>query len=110
MSNRIDEIKNELLGMPEVIRFKELEGYINKNERINTLFSQVKEKQKQMINAKEFNQHNQYNIYNKEYNDLLNELYNLPFVEEYLELDDIINQKLGSLSLLIEKELENKMK
>ena len=61
MSNRIDEIKNELLGMPEVIRFKELEGYINKNERINTLFSQVKEKQKQMINAKEFNQHNQYN-------------------------------------------------
>ena len=110
MSNRIDEIKNELLDMPEVIRFKELEGYINKNERINTLFSQVKEKQKQMINAKEFNQHNQYNIYNKEYNDLLNELYNLPFVEEYLELVDIINQKLGSLSFLIEKELENKMK
>ena len=110
MSNRIDEIKNELLGMPEIIRFKELEGYINKNERINTLFSQVKEKQKQMINAKEFNQHNQYNIYNKEYNDLLNELYNLPFVEEYLELVDIINQKLGSLSFLIEKELENKMK
>ena len=110
MSNRIDEIKNELLGKPEVIRFKELEGYINKNERINTLFSQVKEKQKQMINAKEFNQHNQYNIYNKEYNDLLNELYNLPFVEEYLELVDIINQKLGSLSFLIEKELENKMK
>lgn len=110
MSNRIDEIKNVLLGMPEVIRFKELEGYINKNERINTLFSQVKEKQKQMINAKEFNQHNQYNIYNKEYNDLLNELYNLPFVEEYLELVDIINQKLGSLSFLIEKELENKMK
>ena len=110
MSNRIDEIKNELLGMPEVIRFKELEGYINKNERINTLFSKVKEKQKQMINAKEFNQHNQYNIYNKEYNDLLNELYNLPFVEEYLELVDIINQKLGSLSFLIEKELENKMK
>ena len=110
MSNRIDEIKNELLGMPEVIRFKELEGYMNKNERINTLFSQVKEKQKQMINAKEFNQHNQYNIYNKEYNDLLNELYNLPFVEEYLELVDIINQKLGSLSFLIEKELESKMK
>ena len=110
MSNRIDEIKNELLGMPEVIRFKELEGYINKNERINTLFSQVKEKQKQMINAKEFNQHNQYNIYNKEYNDLLNELYDLPFVEEYLELVDIINQKLGSLSFLIEKELESKMK
>ena len=110
MSNRIDEIKNELLGMPEVIRFKELEGYINKNERINTLFSQVKEKQKQMINAKEFNQHNQYNIYNKEYNDLLNELYDLPFVEEYLELVDIINQKLGSLSFLIEKEIENKMK
>ena len=39
-----------------------------------------------------------------------NELYNLPFVEEYLELVDIINQKLGSLSFLIEKELENKMK
>ena len=110
MSNRIDEIKNELLGMPEVIRFKELEGYINKNERINTLFSQVKEKQKQMINAKEFNQHNQYNIYNKEYNDLLNELYNLPFVEVYLELVDIINQKLGSSSFLSEKELEKKMK
>ena len=39
-----------------------------------------------------------------------NELYNLPFVEEDLELVDIINQKLGSLSFLIEKELENKMK
>ena len=63
------------------------------------------EKQKQLVNAKEFNQKEQAKIYEEEYNKLKQELLDMPFVEEFLELVDILNSKLN----IISSELEDKL-
>ncbi len=103
--NNIDELKNYFLSLEEVKRFKELENYILNNKKIKDSFESLKEKQKQLVNAKEFNQKVQYKIYEEEYLKQKEELLDMPFVEEYLELVDIINSKLEELSF----ELENKL-
>ena len=105
VSNRITEIKKEFLSLPEVIRIQELEKYIDNNASINNKLNELKEKQKQMVNAKEYNQLNQYKIYLDEYNNLKSELLDLPFVEEYLELLEIVNEKLTGLTNEIEYKL-----
>lgn len=105
MSNRITEIKKEFLLLPEVIRIQELEKYIDNNASINNKLNELKEKQKQMVNAKEYNRLNQYKIYLDEYNNLKSELLDLPFVEEYLELLEIVNEKLTGLTNEIEYKL-----
>ncbi len=103
--NNIDELKNYINNLEETKRYKELEKYIDNNEKIKLKFAELKEKQKQLVNAKEFNQLKQAKIYEDEYNKIKEELFNMPFVEEYVELVEIINEKLD----LIANEIENKL-
>ena len=105
MSNRIDSIKDYFNSLPEVKRIKELESFIDSNKDINDTFNAIKEIQKKMVNAKEYNQYNQYKLYLDEYNSLKNKLMDLPFVEEYLELLEIVNSKLVFLTQTIEQEM-----
>lgn len=105
MSNRIDNIKEYFNSLPEVKRIKELESYIDSNNEINDTFNAIKQIQKKMVNAKEFNQINQYKLYLDEYNLLKDKLMDLPFVEEYLELLEIVNNKLIFLTQAIENEI-----
>ncbi|MBQ9124993.1 MAG: YlbF family regulator [Acholeplasmatales bacterium] len=105
MSNRIDNIKEYFNSLPEVKRIKELESYIDSNNEINDTFNAIKDIQKKMVNAKEFNQINQYKLYLEEYNLLRDKLMDLPFVEEYLELLEIVNSKLVFLTQTIEQEM-----
>ena len=97
----IDEFKN----LEEVKRIHELEGFIDKKSDIKLLFNKLKLKQKQLVNAKEYNQINQYNLYLNEYNELYKKLIDYPFVEEYLELLDIIDKMLVSVCKNIENGL-----
>ena len=105
MSKRIDNIKEYFNSLSEVKRIKELESYIDSNREINNTFNAIKEIQKKMVNAKEFNQYNQYKLYLDEYNLLKDKLMDLPFVEEYLELLEIVNSKLVFLTQTIEEEM-----
>ena len=104
MSN-IDKLKDYFKDLEETKRLKELENYINNNEKIKKAFEALLEKQKQLINAKEFKQEKQAKIYEDEYNKLKEELYDMPFVEEYIELVEILNSKLE----IVTSELENKL-
>jgi len=104
--SNIDELKNYFNNLEEVKRFKELEKYILNNEKIKKAFEALKEKQKQYVNAKEFNQINQAKIYKEEMDNLKKELIEMPFVEEYLELVDIINEKLDTLTNELEIKLD----
>lgn len=103
--SRIKEVKVEFLATPEVKRIKELEAFIDNNDDINTLFIRLKEIQKQMVHAREYNQPNQYNIYKDEYNSVYNELLDMPFMEEYLELLEIVDGRLSSFTYTVEKEI-----
>ena len=104
-----DKIIDYFNNLEEVKRIKELEPYIKNNKEINDKFIELKDIQKKMINAKEFNQINIYYELKKEYDKKKNELFDLPFVEEYLELVDIVNNMLNDLSneinYLIDKEI-----
>ena len=105
---KIIDYFNEL---PEVKRLKALEPYIKNNEDINNKYIMMKDLQKKMVASREFDLINQYNEYKKEYEKIKNELLDMPFVEEYLELVDEINQLLNNLSdeinYLIDKEINN---
>lgn len=103
--SRIKEVKVEFLATPEVKRIKELEAFIDNNDDINSLFIRLKEIQKQMVHAREYNQPNQYNIYKDEYNSVYNELLDMPFMEEYLELLEIVDGRLSSFTYTVEKEI-----
>jgi len=104
--NRIEELKNYFTNLDEVKRLKELEPYIKNNKEINDKFTLLLEKQKQIVNAREFKQINQLKIYEEEYKKIKEDLYNLPFVEEYLELVELINNKLEELKFFLEKKLD----
>ena len=106
-----DKIIDYFNELPEVIRLKELEPYIKNNEDINNKFKYMKDLQKKMVASREFDLINQYNEYKKEYEMVKEELLNMQFVDEYLELVDYGNQLLNNLSneinYLIDKEINN---
>ena len=108
--NSIDDIISYLNSLPEVIRLKELEKYIDNNPKINSKIKELKDIQKKMVTSKEFNQLNQYKEYKNEYDSLLNEINDMPFVEEYLELLEIVDNILKNLTDDIEYKIEEIMK
>ena len=105
MSN-ISPLKEYFSNLPEVKRIKELEKYIDTNEEIKKSFNEIKRIQKNLVSSKEFHQNNQYQIYLEEYKKAKMHLLDLPFVEEYLELIEIVGTKLKGASSLIEEELK----
>lgn len=104
--NKIDDLKNYFSNLEEVKRLHELEPYIKSNKAINEKFDLLINKQKQIVNAKEFKQLNQLKIYEEEYKKIKEELLALPFVEEYIELVELINNKLEDLKYYLEKKLD----
>ena len=106
MNNKLLDYFNNI---PEVIRLKELKKYIESNEKIINKFDEIKDIQKKMVNAKEFNQINQLKIYEDEYKKANEELLDIPFVEEYLELMDYVNNMLKNFSESLEYELNKKI-
>ncbi len=107
--NSKDKLIEYFNNLEEVKRIKELEGYIDNNKDIKNKFNELKDLQKKLVNAEEYNQTNQYNLYLKEYNNLKNELLDLPFVEEYLELLDYVNNMLSYLTKSIEIDIDKKI-
>lgn len=94
-------------SLEEVKRFKELHEMLSKNNEVSKLFEEVKNKQQQLVNARNYKQEEQAKIYEKEYNELLEKLKDLPFVEEYQELSEIVNEKLGDVAYLLEDMLDD---
>jgi cell fate (sporulation/competence/biofilm development) regulator YmcA (YheA/YmcA/DUF963 family) len=106
-------LNNKLLyyfnNIPEVIRLKELKNYIESNEKIINKFDEIKNVQKQIVNAKEFNQINQLKVYEDEYKRLNQELLDIPFVEEYLELMNYVDQMINSFVKEVEYQIDKKI-
>lgn len=105
----MDKLIEYFNSLPEVKRLKELEGYISNNKEIENKFNEIKELQKKMVNANEFNQFNQLKVYKIEYENKKKELSDIPFLDEYIELLEIINEKLTYLSNEIEYRLDKEI-
>ena len=108
--NSTDKIIDYLNNLEEVKRFKELDNYITKNKSINDKIIELNEVKKKMVNSKEFNQINQYSVYKKEYDSIYNEIINMPFVEEYLELKEYVINLLNDIKADIEYKIEEIIK
>lgn len=104
--SRIDSLKEYFLNIPEVKRIHELEPYIDSNENIKNKLKELKAIQKKMVNSKEYNQINQYNAQKKEYELKKEELLDIPFVEEYLELISIVDEMLVDVASSIESKID----
>lgn len=106
----MNKLKEEFLNTELVKRIHSLENYIDNNETLNSKLKELKDLQKKMVNAKEFNQINQYKLYKEEYDKLYNEVLDFPFVEEYLELLEEANNKLLDICYIIENKINNELK
>ena len=108
--NSTDKIIDYLNSLEEVKRFKELDNYITRNKAINNKIVELNVIKKKMVNSKEFNQINQYSVYKKEYDSIYNEIINMPFIEEYLELKEYVINLLNDIKTDIEDRIEEIIK
>ncbi len=106
----MSKLNKLFLELPEVKRIKELEKYINNNSILNEKINNLKNVQKKLVNAKEFNQQNQYILYKEEYDKIYSEILDFPFVEEYLELLEDVNQILLQTTGIIENKINKYLK
>ncbi|MDE6656145.1 MAG: YlbF family regulator [Anaeroplasmataceae bacterium] len=105
----MNNLKNAFSQLPEVKRIHEIEGFIDKNQEIQEMLKHLKDIQKKMVHAKEFNQPKQYMAYKKEYDEIYQEILDYPFVEEYLDLLEEVNQLLLSITNCIEEKINKEL-
>lgn len=103
----MNDLKQEILSLPEVKRIQELENYIDHNKELNQKLDDLKMLQQKMVNAKEYHQAKQYAEYKKQYNFLYEKILDFPFVEEYLELLEEVNQTLLNITNFIQNKINH---
>ncbi len=106
----MNKLKEEFLNTDLVKRIQSLEKIIDNNPTLNEKLNSLKDLQKKMVNAKEFNQINQYKAYKEEYDKLYAEILEFPFVEEYLELLEQANNILLDICYIIENKINKELK
>ena len=106
----MNKLKEEFLNTDLVKRIQSLENIIDNNPTLNEKLNSLKDLQKKMVNAKEFNQINQYKAYKEEYDKLYAEILEFPFVEEYLELLEQANNILLDICYIIENKINKELK
>lgn len=93
--------------LEETKRLKELEGYIENNKKINQTLEELKALQRKMIVTKQSNKFNEFKLLEREYENKKEEFLSLPFVEEYIELREIIDNELKSFKEIVEENINN---
>jgi len=104
--NSKDKIISYFNSNVEIIRLKQLEKLIDKDEVLKEKIKDLKIIQQKMINSKEYNLINQYKIDKKSYDNLLSDINDYPFMSEYLDLLDYANNELKYLSNGISEEID----
>ena len=102
--NKINEIINEISKTNEYKRIKELEPLINNNEDIKLLLDNILLKDKELVDARYYHKDTEKKL-KEEYNLMKEQLLNMPFMEEYLELLDYFEILLNNMSNYINNEI-----
>lgn len=106
----LDEAKNlaaMLAQTEEIERFKELEVQINKNEKVQRLISQIKALQKQAVNLQAYEKTEALNKIEAKIDEVQDELDTIPIVEEFKEVQTVVNDVLQLVSGTIAREVTN---
>lgn len=88
--NNLDEIKEELISLinelPSIKRLHELEDIIDNNSLILEKFNKLKLLQKMKVNSDYYKKNNAALEYSLEIDKIKEEISDIPFVDEYLDL------------------------
>src|SRR5690606_37781172 len=91
----------------EIERFKQIEAKINTNDKIQRLVTKIKTLQKQAVNLEAYNKTKALKIVEEELKKAEEELDSIPLVQEFKEIQDIVNDVLQLVSGTIAREVTN---
>lgn len=106
----LDEAKQlaaMLAKTEEIERFKQLEAKINQNEKVQRLISRIKALQKQAVNLQAYEKTEALKKIEDEIERVQNELDNIPIVEEFKEIQTVVNDVLQLVTGTIAREVTN---
>ena len=109
MVNNLDVLIDEIKSNEEVIRFRKLEKLILENTEIKKTLDRLHEVEKQAVNAKEFGLTNAYEIYMKEYNEIIKSFENDVLISMYLDAKKDVLDILELVTKTIENEIRTKI-
>ncbi|MCK9235915.1 MAG: YlbF family regulator [Acholeplasmataceae bacterium] len=105
--------KTKLLQMmkehPKIQRYQRIEKAIHENEGLKAKLKQLKDLQKQLINAKELQKPKAIALFTDQYNALLESIEEFPLMSEYLALQSEINETIQSIAEILEKGVNTKL-
>lgn len=105
--NAAKDLATMLAKTDEIERFKQLEAKINENEKVQRLISRIKRLQKQAVNLQAYEKTEALNKVEKEINNVQDELDSIPIVQEFKEIQVVVNDVLQLVSGTIAREVTN---
>lgn len=105
--NEAKELASMLAKTEEIERFKEVEAKINENEKIQRLISRIKRLQKQAVNLQAYEKTEALNKVESEIDTVQEELDSIPIVQEFKEIQVVVNDVLQLVSGTIAREVTN---
>src|SRR5690625_2632939 len=98
-----------LANTDEIERFKKVEAKINQNEKIQRLVKKIKTLQKQAVNLQAYEKTKALKIVEEELEKAEKELDDIPIVQEFKEVQTIVNDMLQLVSGTIAREVTNRV-
>lgn len=112
--NNIDEIKDELINkineLESIKRLKALEKVIDSNDSFKPKFDLLKELQKKLVNARYYKKDNTVKELEKEISLVKEDISNIVFMDEYLDLLEEAYYLIKNISNIIEYEINTLLK
>ncbi len=105
--NEAKELAAMLAQTEEIERFKQLEAKINENEKVQRLISRIKTLQKQAVNLQAYEKTEALKKVETEIDNVQNELDGIPIVQEFKEIQVVVNDVLQLVSGTIAREVTN---
>lgn len=109
MANNLCLLIDEIKSSEEVIRFQKLEKMILEKPEIKNTLERLHEVEKQAVNAKEFGLTNAYEMYMKEYNEIIKSFDDDVLISTYLDAKKEVLEILELVTKTIENEIRVKI-
>lgn len=101
------ELASMLAKTEEIERFKQVEAKINQNEKVQKLISRIKTLQKQAVNLQAYEKTEALKKVEAEIDRVQEEIDSIPVVQEFQEIQVVVNDVLQLVSGTIAREVTN---
>lgn len=101
------DLANMLSNTEEIERFKKLEVKINQNEKVQAMIKKIKTLQKQAVNLQAYEKKAALDKVETEIDRLQNELDEIPIVQEFKDIQLVVNDVLQLVTGTITREVTN---